>query len=61
MQLNEMGKTSKVTQANTLSNSVRATIPNNVVDYLELKIGDVLEWETFNYNGKKAARIRKLQ
>jgi len=61
MQLNEMGKTSKVTQANTLSNSVRATIPNNVVEYLGLKLGDVIEWETFTQNGKRAARVRKLQ
>ena len=61
MQLNEMGKTSKVTQANTLSNSVRATIPNSVVEYLGLKLGDVIEWETFRQNGKRAARVRKLQ
>ena len=61
MQHNEMGQTSKVTQANTLSKSVRATIPNNVVKYLGLKLGDVLEWETFTQNGKRAVRVRKLQ
>jgi hypothetical protein len=61
MQLKEMGKTSKVTLANNVSKSVRATIPNNVVEYLGLKLGDVLEWETFTFNGKRAARVRKLQ
>ena len=31
--------------------SVRATIPNEVVEYLGLKLGDVIEWETFVHNG----------
>lgn len=61
MQLNESAKTSKVTLANAVSKSVRATIPNEVVEYLGLKLGDVIEWETFVHNGKHSARIRKLQ
>lgn len=61
MQLNELAKTSKVTLANAVSKSVRATIPNEVVEYLGLKLGDVIEWETFVHNGKHSARIRKLQ
>ncbi len=61
MQLNELAKTSKVTYANAVSKSVRATIPNEVVEYLGLKLGDVIEWETFMFNGKRSARIRKLQ
>ena len=62
MQLNELAKTSKVTLlANAVSKSVRATIPNEVVEYLGLKLGDVIEWETFIHNGKHSARIRKLQ
>ena len=60
MQLNEMAKTSKVTQANTVSKSVRATIPSNVVEHLKLELGDVIEWETLTQNGKPVARIRKL-
>jgi bifunctional DNA-binding transcriptional regulator/antitoxin component of YhaV-PrlF toxin-antitoxin module len=61
MQLNELAKTSKVTIANTISKSLRATIPNDVVEYLGLKAGDVIEWETLIHNGKHSARIRKLQ
>ena len=61
MQLNELAKTAKVTIANAVSKSVRATIPTEVVEYLGLKVGDVLEWETFIHNGKHSARIRKLQ
>ena len=61
MQLSELVKTSKVTFANNVSKSLRATIPNNVVDYLGLESGDILEWETLTHNGKKYARMRKLQ
>lgn len=61
MQVDELVKTSKVTSANTISKSLRATIPNDVVSYLDLESGDVIEWETFMFNGKKSARIRKLQ
>jgi len=56
----EMVQTSKVTLANAVSKSLRATIPNNVVVYLGIESGDVIEWETFLHNGKKSARIRKL-
>ena len=59
-QVNELVKISRVTAANTISKSLRATIPSNVVDYLGLQSGDVIEWENFVYNGKKSARIRKL-
>jgi hypothetical protein len=48
----------KITLANNVSESLRATIPNNVVSYLALESGDVIEWETFLHNGKKYARIR---
>ena len=61
MHIEDLVKTSKVTLANNVSKSLRATIPNNVVDYLGLESGDVIEWETFMHNGKKASRIRKLQ
>ena len=60
MQLNEMVKTSKITQANTVSKSVHAAIPNNVVEHLKLELGDVIQWETLTQNGKPVARIEKL-
>lgn len=56
----ELVKTSKVTLANAVSKSLRATIPNNVTEYLGIASGDVIEWETFTQSGKKFARIRKL-
>ncbi len=57
----DLVKTSKITLANTISKSVRATIPNDVVEHLGLEVGDVIEWETFRENSKNYAKIRKLQ
>ena len=57
----ELVKTSKIALANTLSKSVRATIPNDVVEHLGLEVGDVIEWETYNEGSKHYAKIRKLQ
>ena len=37
MHIEDLVKTSKVTLANNVSKSLRATIPNNVVDYSGLK------------------------
>jgi len=31
------------------------------MESLGLKLGDVLEWETFTQNGKRAVRVQKLQ
>lgn len=62
MQINEqLVKISRIALANTKSKSVRATIPNDVVEYLGLDVGDVIEWETFKQDGKHYAKIRKLQ
>jgi bifunctional DNA-binding transcriptional regulator/antitoxin component of YhaV-PrlF toxin-antitoxin module len=56
-----MGKTSKIAKANALSSSVRATIPNDIVEYLGLRIGDVIDWERYTEKGRKYARIKKLE
>jgi hypothetical protein len=53
--------TSKITLANAISKSLRATIPVEIVESLNLEVGEVIEWELFNHNGKKYARIRKLE
>lgn len=57
----ELVKISRIALANTKSKSVRATIPNEVVETLGLDVGDVIEWETFKEGGKQYAKIRKLQ
>jgi bifunctional DNA-binding transcriptional regulator/antitoxin component of YhaV-PrlF toxin-antitoxin module len=48
-------------KANSIASSLRTTIPNEVVQYLGLKLGDVVDWEEYQEKGKKYARIRKLE
>jgi bifunctional DNA-binding transcriptional regulator/antitoxin component of YhaV-PrlF toxin-antitoxin module len=61
MQLLRMTNPTRVSKANSVSSSLRTTIPNEIVDYLGLKIGDVVDWEESQEKGKKYARIRKLE
>jgi bifunctional DNA-binding transcriptional regulator/antitoxin component of YhaV-PrlF toxin-antitoxin module len=60
-QLLKMTRPTRIGKANTISSSLRTTIPNEIVDYLGLKIGDVVDWEETSEKGKKYARIRKLE
>jgi hypothetical protein len=34
---------------------------DSIVEYLDLKLGDVVDWEEYQEKGKKYARIRKLE
>jgi bifunctional DNA-binding transcriptional regulator/antitoxin component of YhaV-PrlF toxin-antitoxin module len=61
MQLLRMTNPTRVSKANSISSSLRTTIPNEIVDYLGLNIGDVVDWEESSEKGKKYARIRKLE
>jgi antitoxin component of MazEF toxin-antitoxin module len=58
-----MGKKSHITKATTTSNSLRTTIPEDVVKNMGLNIGDVLDWEVHaaGEKGKKYAKVRKLE
>ena len=56
-----MGGKSTVAKANSVSSSLRATIPEDIVSELGLKVGDVLDWQTFSDKGKKYASFRKLE
>lgn len=53
--------TSVIGPVNKISKSLRCTIPNDVVAFLGLEMGNVREWETIRHEGKRYARIRKLQ
>jgi bifunctional DNA-binding transcriptional regulator/antitoxin component of YhaV-PrlF toxin-antitoxin module len=61
MQLLRMTNPTRVSKANSVSSSLRTTIPNEIVGYLDLKLGDVIDWEESSEKGKKYARIRKLE
>lgn len=54
-------KTTRVQLANNVSGSLRITIPNDIAEEMDLKVGDVVDWDTMADKGKKYARIRKLE
>jgi hypothetical protein len=51
---------SKVQKANT-SNSVRTTLPNDIVKELDIGIGDLLIWNVEDQNGKKIVKMKKVE
>ena len=51
----------KLTKANTQSNSLRATIPNNIVKELGLQESDFIEWDIFEEGNEQYAKIKKLK
>ena len=54
-----MNLESTVSTARPNTKSLRATIPEGVVFYLDLKDKDKIEWEKIKFNGKIAVVIRK--
>jgi len=56
-----MGEKSIVVKASNRSPSVRITIPEKIAQEMEIKIGDVLDWETTMQDGRKMIRIKKLE
>ena len=43
------------------SSSLRPTIPEQIVEELQLAPGDVLDWEELPEKGKKSVNVRKLE
>ena len=54
-------KTTRIQRASTISDSVRSTLPNDIVGELGLEVGDVIAWDIVSEKGKKYARLRKLE
>ncbi len=54
-----MSLTSSVASARAETKSLRATIPEGVVAYLNLESGDKLEWRMEIENGQKVVKVRK--
>lgn len=50
---------SKVGKANTINNSLRVIIPQNVKQILQLEAGDTLEWNINSENDKIIVTIEK--
>ena len=54
-----MSLKTKVSIAKTGTKSLRTTIPEGIVAYLDLKAGDTLEWKMEIIDGKKAVVVKK--
>lgn len=52
--------TSKVAKANT-TNSLRTTIPSEIVKEVDLNLGDLLIWSVDQQKGKKIITIKKVE
>ena len=56
-----MGSRSKVAKASPISESLRTTIPMGVVEQLDLKVGDVLDWDIRSEGETKYIIVRKVK
>ena len=56
-----MSLESKASIARPESKSLRATVPEGIVAFLELQAGDKLEWKMEIIDGKRVAIVRKLE
>ncbi len=52
---------SKVGKANTINDSLRVIIPQNVKQILQLEAGDTLEWNINSENDKIIVTIEKSE
>ncbi len=55
-----MSLKSKLTEARPGSSSLRATVPEGIVAFLELTDNDKLEWKMEIIDGKRVAVVKKL-
>jgi hypothetical protein len=56
-----MSLKSKLTEARPGSTSLRATVPEGIVAFLDLKDIDKLEWKMEIIDGERVAIVRKLK
>lgn len=56
-----MSLSSTVGIAKLGTKSLRATVPEGVVAYLDLKAGDKLDWRMEIENGEKVVKINKMK
>ena len=61
IQIISLREITRLTKAHTRSNSLRATIPNNVVKELRLQESDFIERDVFEDGNEKYAKIKKVK
>jgi len=55
-----VGEKSAVAKASSKSPSVRTTVPEKIAKEMELRVGDILDWEIGSQSGRTIARVKKL-
>jgi bifunctional DNA-binding transcriptional regulator/antitoxin component of YhaV-PrlF toxin-antitoxin module len=55
-----LGYKSTVVKADRKSPSVRVSIPAELAKELDIKPGDVLDWEPIDEKGRKMVKVKKL-
>ncbi|MCX6649593.1 MAG: AbrB family transcriptional regulator [Candidatus Bathyarchaeota archaeon] len=56
-----MSLTSKLSIARTGTASLRATVPEGIVAFLEVKEGERLDWRMEIINGERVAVVKKVK
>lgn len=56
-----MAETSQLTRASSKSESLRATVPKGIVQFLQLGVGESLSWEMKIINNERVAIVRPVQ
>jgi hypothetical protein len=54
-----MNAKSKISIARPGSTSLRATVPESIAIFLNLQVGDTLEWTMDTEGNERAAKVRK--
>jgi len=55
------GLQSKTAKARSNSESLRATIPSGIVEFLELTLGDSLDWKMEFKNGERLVEVTRVR
>ncbi len=56
-----MGEKSTIAKASSISPSMRTTIPEKIAKEMNLKIGDVLDWEIITQDSRKIMKVKRLE
>ena len=56
-----MGEKSSLTKASVKSESLRATVPNGIVNFLKLKPGEIIDWEMEIKDDQRVAIVKPVR
>ena len=56
-----MGEKSSLTRASAKSESLRATVPKGIVNFLKLKPGEIIDWEMEIKDNQHVAIVKSIR